>query len=122
MHTKQIQWFGAQMLLACDGNCAKAWGINSRPSVKFDPKDSDDYAFLADDELGEAPADPGIYEFGQGKPDGPHAMNKWCSRECERASMLKEGQPVTVRDFSQRRYNQPWKHKTSTENGPAPRV
>lgn len=110
MHTKQIKFFGGPMTLACDGNCVKAWGINARPKVQLDPGDPDDYALLADSELGEAPADPGSYECDEAKPAGTHAMNKWCSRECERGAVFEAGQPVIIRDFSQRRYNQPWKH------------
>ena len=121
MHTKQITFFGQQVTMACDGRCAKAWGISQRPKVEFDPKEPDDVAWLADDELGEAPADPGTYEGGHAKPDGPHDMNKWCARECERSKMFRYSETVTVRDFSQRRYNQPWKHTTSNvpHEGPA---
>ena len=110
MHTKQIRWCGREATLACDGKCSKAWGLNSRPKVEFDPKDPDDVAWLADGELGEAPADPGSYEGGNGKPAGPHEMNRWCSRECERSQIVERGEAVQLRDFSQRIYNQPWKH------------
>lgn len=110
MHTKQITFFGQKVTMACDGLCRKAWGINQRPKVEFDENEPDDIAWLADNELGEAPSDPGTYEGGHGKPDGPHDMNKWCARECERSEIFKEGETVTVRNFTQRRYNQPWKH------------
>ena len=55
MHTKTIQWFGRAMVLACDGNCAKAWGISQRPKLELSA-DPDDVAYLADHELGDAPA------------------------------------------------------------------
>jgi hypothetical protein len=113
MHTKQIRWFGSEVTLACDGKCTKAWGLNCRPKVELDPSDPDDVAWLADDELGDAPQDPGTYEGGHAKPEGPHEMNKWCARECERSEIFDEGKEVTARDFSQRMYNQPWKHATS---------
>jgi hypothetical protein len=117
MYTKQITFFGKAVTLACDGNCRKAWGINRRPKVEFDPNELDDVAWLADAELGDAPEDPGTYEGGCAKPSGPHEMNKWCARECERSEMFKAGEDVKARDFSQRQYNQPWKHMTSNNRG-----
>lgn len=116
MHTKQIRWFGSDVTLACDGRCTKAWGFSCRPKVEFDRTEPDDVAWLADDELGEAPADPGTYEGGHAKPAGPHDMNKWCARECERAMIFEAGEEMKLRDFSQRIYNQPWKHVPSNDN------
>lgn len=113
MYTKQIRWSGQAMVLACDGNCAKAWGINGRPRLCLDPGDPDDYAWLADDELGTAPQDPGVYEGGQAKPAGPGDMNKWCSRECERSTLVSPGAPLALRAFSVRIFNQPGKHQVS---------
>lgn len=110
MHTKNIVWFGQPALLACDGHCSKAWGLSCRPKVKFDPKDADDYAYLADSELGEAPADPRTYEGRDAKPEGPHEMNKWCSRECERSVLCADGQAILLPDYSQRVYNMPSRH------------
>lgn len=115
MFTKQISFFGRSRTLACDGKCHKAWGITSRPSIRFDEKDPDDNALLADDELGEAPADPGTYEGGHGKPASPADMNKWCSRQCERASIFAAWEPVVLRDLSKRCYNQPWKHEEAAQ-------
>lgn len=110
MHTKQINWFDRQCTLACDGNCGKAWGINGRPSVTFDPEEEDDTAWLSDGELGEAPACTGVWEGGHGKPSGPHEMNKWCARECERSGIFEEGEEIQLSDFTTRVYNMPWKH------------
>jgi hypothetical protein len=74
--------------VACDAKCDKAWGINNRPRVQLSD-DEDDYEFLADDELGAAPVDPGTYEGGHAKPDEvPEKHNKWCARECERSVLL----------------------------------
>ena len=56
---KKIIYFGASRLLSCDGNCTKAWGINNRPREQLDPDNEDDYAWLTDGELDEAPDDPG---------------------------------------------------------------
>jgi hypothetical protein len=82
-----ITYFGQPAALACDGNCAKAWGINNRPRIIID-EDEDDYIWLADDAVGIAPDDPGTYEGLEacGKPQEPaDRLNKWCARECERS-------------------------------------
>ncbi len=104
--SKQIRFFGQSATLACDGKCEKAWGINTRPRVDLDPNNPDDYYSLSDDELGEAPADPGTYEGGHGKPDADNKLeSKWCARECERSTLKRPGEPIVLRDFTQRFYN-----------------
>lgn len=108
--TKQITWFGRPVTLACDGKCGKAWGITMRPRVQFDETDPDDSAMLADYEVGLAPADPQTYEGGCAKPASPAEMNRWCSRQCERSSLFEPGEPISVKRFEARRFNQPWKH------------
>lgn len=100
---KSIIFYGRPSILACDGLCNKAWGINSRPKHMLSSNE-DDYVWIGDDALGEAPADPGIYEGGHGKPsatplDDPNAMNKWCTRECERSRIVPAGQLVVLRDL-----------------------
>lgn len=101
------------MSVACDGRCDKAWGINGRPRVQLSPTDEDDYAWLADSELGAALADPGTYEGGHAKPSGvvgSEGMNKWCVRECERCVTSAPGEsdrPLALRDFTRRVYNIP---------------
>lgn len=114
IHTKQIIWFGNHVTLACEGKCIKAWGISSRQKINFDVNDPDDYAFLADDELGDAPNQPGTWEGGHGKPSDPSQMNKWCARECERSGIFESGEPIVLTDYSARHYNQPWKHTEPT--------
>lgn len=110
MITLRITSFGQQATHVCDGKCNKAWGINNRPSVQISA-DEDDFAYLADDELGEAPEDPGIYEGGDAKPigaKGPDDINKWCVRECERAWMSPPNRPDAEpkpKDLSTRFYN-----------------
>ena len=100
-------YFGFPVTLACDGQCEKAWGINNRPEVQLS-KDEDDHAYLSDDELGNAPVDPGVYEGGHAKPRRPvMTHNKWCARECERCRMVDRGEPIELRDFSKRAYNCP---------------
>lgn len=109
---KLITFCGQKAKVACDGRCDKAWGINARPRVQLgDGSNPDDYAWLADDEVGEAPTDPGSTEGWQGKPigaTGPEHMNKWCVRECERCEMSEPGlahEVLELRDFSRRYYN-----------------
>lgn len=110
---KLVLYFAQPAKVACDERCEKAWGLNNRPKVVFSD-DPDDYAFLSDDELGEAPIDPGTYEGGHAKPQGKRGIpNKWCVRECERCAMSRVGEsnlPLLLPDFSERIYNQPWKH------------
>lgn len=107
---KIIQYVGQYAKVACDEKCNKAWGMNERPTVQLSD-DEDDYAYLSDDELGEAPEDPGTYEGGEGKPvDKQGIPNKWCVRECERCSMSSPGkfnEPLRLKDFSERVYNIP---------------
>ncbi len=116
--TKEITWFGRPCLLACDGRCSKAWGHNGRPKVEFDAADPGDYAYLADYEVGVAPANPGTYEGGDAKPTSEmYLLNKWCARECERSAIL-EGErrqepEKHLPDFSRRLYNMPSKHKVA---------
>lgn len=103
----ELTFFYEPIVVGCDANCAKAWGISQRPKVQIS-QDEDDYAFLADHELGTAPADPGTYEGPHGKPQQvPERHNKWCVRECERSEMVDPGQPLELHDFSQRLYNIP---------------
>jgi hypothetical protein len=106
---REVPAGGYNELLLCDGNCRKAWGINHRPKIEFSDVDPDDYAFLPDSEVGEAPADPGTYEGGHAKPRhdaGPNRQNKWCLRECERSISLAPGEAFRLpNDFLTRVYN-----------------
>ena len=112
---KLVRYFDQPMAVACDAQCDKAWGINSRPRVLLS-EDEDDFAFLADGELGEAPVDPGTYEGGYGKPHtAEQRMNKWCVRECERCIHASMGERLTFIGYTERRYNQPWKHGEETK-------
>ena len=132
---KEIIYFGKKTFLACDEKCNKAWGINSRPEVYLQcttpdvifktkenryPKEFieggnvDDSAWLSDNELGEAPIDPGTYEGNDGKPtEDSEKLNKWCCRECERSVMcntLEEAQAEALKksqEFQSRVYNIP---------------
>lgn len=127
---KIIIFCGHQAKVACDEKCNKAWGMNHRPRVypeisetkifglngesicpENEDIDEDNYAYCADDELGEAPEDPGTYEGfeEEAKPINKVGIpNKWCVRECERCAMSNPGQshlPLELRDLSKRFYN-----------------
>jgi hypothetical protein len=115
MIEKEINWFGRKCILACDAQCQKAWGINRRPKRCLSD-DPDDYAFLADAELGTAPVDPGTYEGEHAKPrsDGER-LNKWCARECERSRIVERGETIRLPDFARRRvYNIPSRHEVAS--------
>jgi hypothetical protein len=100
-----IQYFRQPVIVLCDEKCNKAWGINSRPKEQLS-ENEDDYAFLSDSELGEAPEDPGTYEGGQGKPSSSkYFPNKWCVRECERCGRFYADEEIIKPDFSKRVYN-----------------
>lgn len=100
MAHKTITYFGKSVRFSCDEKCSKAWGINSRPRIQLSD-DIDDYAFLADDEVGEAPMNPGTYDGFDTKPVSPELFpNKWCLRECERCQREFE-----IVDFTKRFYN-----------------
>jgi hypothetical protein len=104
---KQIIYFGKQVIVACDQKCDKAWGINSRPK-EYLSDDPDDYEYLSDDELLDAPEDPGTYEGGHAKPILKSEIpNKWCVRECERCVMAESRFKIVLPDFSKRRKNIP---------------
>ena len=96
MLQKEIKWFRDQCIFACDGKCHKAWGINNRPKRQLS-EDEDDYEYLSDNELGEAPENPGTYEGGQGK--NPKSLNKWCARECERSKIFDMDEQIALKNF-----------------------
>ncbi len=111
MIAKLIRAYGMPMVVACDAQCDKAWGITERPKERLSD-DEDDVVFLADGELGTAPAESSTTEGGIGKPQTPEdRLNRWCFRACERSQSSAEMQAlVTLPDWSKRRHNQPWKH------------
>lgn len=113
-----ITYCGQAMKVACDERCDKAWGINSRPRVEHDPNEPDDYSFLADGELAEAPEDPGTYEGNDAKPVNKEGIpNRWCIRECERCAKSDPGRshlPLDLPDLSVRLANMPHRHNTPT--------
>ncbi|HSX22392.1 MAG TPA: hypothetical protein VLE97_06405 [Gaiellaceae bacterium] len=126
MIVKRLRFLGQVATHACDGKCHKAWGSNGgRPQVQLSD-DVDDYAYLADGELGDAPAVTGITEGGQNKPvnaRGPDDINKWCVRECERAWISPPGNPDAapeLPDFSARFYNKAPHKRTAATATPQP--
>lgn len=85
---KFVLFCGRMARFACDGNCGKAWGISARPRVFLSGNDEDDYEYLADGELGEAPARSETTEGGYDKPQlarGAADMNRWCARRSRRS-------------------------------------
>lgn len=112
MIAKGIVFFDQPCVLACDAKCSKAWGINSRPSARLSD-DPDDYAWLADGELGAAPEDPGTYEGGHAKPRTlTERLNKWCARECERSVLIGRDEDIELPSFAERRHNIPNKERS----------
>jgi hypothetical protein len=104
---KQITYCGEQRIVACDEQCSKAWGINNRPKNQLSP-DPEDWEYLADRELWDAPIDPGTYEGGHAKPVTKSEIpNKWCVRECERCVMVESRFKIELPDFSKRIKNIP---------------
>ena len=105
---KTITFLRQKAKVKCDENCNKAWGRNSRPK-KYLSKDEDDWCYLSDKELGDAPKNPQTYEDDYGKPIGKgNIPNKWCVRECERCVMSKPNEWnkfLALRDFTKRFYN-----------------
>lgn len=102
---KQITYFGQPAKVACDEKCNKAWGISSRPKHSLS-NNPDNWEWLSDQELGEAPKDPGTREGFDMKPVNKEGIpNKWCVRECERCVISDYGKPnqqLELPDFSKR--------------------
>jgi hypothetical protein len=102
MILKQIKYLGKDLVLICDEKCEKAFGINNRPKIQLSD-DEDDYEWLSDNELKEAPMDTGICEGGQSKPINKNeVLNKWCCRECERSRLVNDLEYFELPDFNKR--------------------
>ena len=72
----------------CDRKCSKAWGLSNRPTIEGSEQ------YLPDEDLGDAPIDPGTREGGTAKPLSPDEFpTKWCIRECERCALVYENEP-----------------------------
>jgi len=112
MITKTITYFSKPAVIACDAKCEKAWGMNGRERIQLSD-DEDDYAYLADDELGIAPvvgSEDDEYGWSGGITKPSHngdLLNKWCCRACERCCFVVPGEEVLLHDFSMRVYNMP---------------
>lgn len=107
MISTPIVFLGQNAVLTCDAKCSKAWGINSRPKQHLS-ENPDDYEFLSDSELGDAPIDPQIYEGGHAKPRiKAERHNQWCARECERSRIAKKTEDYNLPDFDKRLPNIP---------------
>jgi hypothetical protein len=104
MLTRKVTMYGAPCVLACDGRCDKAWGINRRPKRQLSA-DVDDYVFLGDAELGTV-GERTTWEGGEGRPsnlalrpEDSARMNKWCARECKRCTVVGPSDPIRLRDL-----------------------
>jgi len=126
MISKRIHIYGQLQTVACDGNCAKAWGIQARPRTMLSTN-IDDFVYLPDGALGMAPP-PGKTEIiAEGDDIKPSAtrltdgslMNKWCSRQCERSVISPDEVPV-LRDMEHPRPNMPVTTITTTPDGLPP--
>lgn len=112
MLKSQVRMFGKQRIIACDERCDKAWGMNERPEIVFDEDDLDDFAYLADHELGTAPDCSNWWEGGHNKPQSKEERhNKWCVRACERSTIFEIGEEIVLKDFSSRVYNKHWRQE-----------
>jgi len=114
---KIILIFGERTKVACDEKCNKAFGKDTRPKVQLDGNDTDDYAWLADWELDEAPVNPGTRQSGQSKPvNKAEIPNAWCVGQCERCvkETRKFESHLQLIDFDQRVYSKPWRHETKS--------
>jgi hypothetical protein len=103
----EITYFGQKAIVACDGKCDKAFGMNQRLTSP-NSLDEDDFEWLGDDELGDAPTESPITEGfeHQNKPSNlTEAHNKWCVRECERSVLVEPGEVIVLPDFSRRQQN-----------------
>jgi len=82
MLISRILAYGQPFIILCDARCNKAWGRDLRSKVVRSNAE-DDWEYMADVELGEAPERTGNTEGDDDKPrDKKH--NRWCFRQCER--------------------------------------
>ena len=111
IYSSEIIYFQQKAVISCDLKCYKAWGTNTRSRVQIS-ENEEDWAWLADDELGMAPEISPTTEGDHHKPNPSeegNVHNRWCVRECERSVMTKPGEPIVLRDFSERFFNIPHK-------------
>lgn len=102
MFVTVVPFLFKKVAVMCDGNCKKAWGIGLRPKNRLSD-DDENWEWLADHELGEAPSDPGTSDGGFRKPqDEGHVLNKWCIWQCERAVFVEYFRNLELPDFSKR--------------------
>ena len=113
---RSMMFLGEIHIVACDGRCDKAWGVDDRPTNRLG-SDHNDFEWLADGELGQAPIDPGSLSSDNGvrKPllvRGPDDVNEWCVDRCERMAKCRavtsERAPDPP-DLSRRRPNFEWR-------------
>lgn len=113
----QIVYCGQNVLVGCDGKCNKAWGTSVREKVILDPENEDDYRYLTDSELGDAPENPGTTEGASCKPLATETKhNKWCVRECERSQIENNLEDLVLYDFDKEYYNVDYRTRNAKLN------
>jgi hypothetical protein len=103
---RSIVFCGRSMVVACDGRCDRAWGVQERPRTALSPGDPDDFVWLGD-EHEDARTTPGrehlVSEGGDLRPSDVALspgdsvlMNRWCARACERSVLVEVVLPDMV--------------------------
>ena len=96
---------GREIVLACDGRCDLAWGMERRRRRMLSAGDPDDFVYLGDGhpDVGSPPPPRELgCEGGDFKPsavqltDGSDKMNRWCARQCERSVGIEPRLPNLV--------------------------
>lgn len=107
-YRKEITAFGRPLIIACDGKCEYAFGVNGRPYKQLS-EDPDDIVWLSDEEAGLAPVSGKTCTIAEGndcKPSNEHeVLNRWCYRECERCVGAEPGEKIELKDWNSRVYN-----------------
>lgn len=108
--TAPFMTFGNVSILACDGKCKNARGLQRRPKMLLDATNPADFALLSDAELAVFEALGRETPRDVDQPKRPCEMNEWCLWKCERSSTFLAGQELVLKDFRKRQYNMPWLH------------
>ena len=115
----EIVYFGRKCYFCCDKKCDKAWGGSERP-IETLSADIDDFEWLSDTELGDAPEISPTTEGGDNKPmKGDEVPNRWCVRECERGQVTIIPEISTIQEAlinPMVEFNLPWDFSKRVKN------